>query len=127
MLRFCADHGASLDFIYLADIAILERYTSRLPVQGRRGMITPYELRTAAPEDTADKRAYVVHALIREARLARKNDTSGHDAGWSACVTLELAEELMMPLGEGCEGLARATGRGWARCFAATAKQEKAA
>lgn len=29
VLRFCADHGASLDFIYLADVATLVRYTSR--------------------------------------------------------------------------------------------------
>lgn len=77
-------------------------------------MITLNELRTSAPEDTADKLAYVVHALIRTARFALENDTSGQDAGWAARVTLALAEELMMPLGEGCEGLARAAGRGWA-------------
>ncbi len=29
VLRFCATHGASLDFIYLGDVAILVRYTAR--------------------------------------------------------------------------------------------------
>lgn len=29
VLVFCATHGASLDFIYLGDIAILVRYASR--------------------------------------------------------------------------------------------------
>ncbi|WP_151720474.1 hypothetical protein [Gemmobacter serpentinus] len=29
VIRFCATHGASLDFIYLGDVAILIRYTAR--------------------------------------------------------------------------------------------------
>ncbi|RWR31493.1 hypothetical protein D2T29_10700 [Sinirhodobacter populi] len=29
VLTFCATHGASLDFIYLGDVAILVRYTAR--------------------------------------------------------------------------------------------------
>lgn len=29
VLRFCARHGASLDFIYQADVAILVRYASQ--------------------------------------------------------------------------------------------------
>lgn len=29
VLRFCATYGASLDFIYLGDVAPLIRYTSR--------------------------------------------------------------------------------------------------
>lgn len=73
-------------------------------------MITLAELRTASPEAMADNLAYVVHALIRSARLALENDSSGQDATWSACVTLELAEELMLPLGDGCEALGRAVG-----------------
>lgn len=34
VLRFCADHGASLDFIYLGDVAILVRYTARAMLMG---------------------------------------------------------------------------------------------
>lgn len=73
-------------------------------------MITLAELRTASPEAMADNLAYVVHALMRSARLALENDSSGQDATWSACVTLELAEELMLALGDGCEALGRAAG-----------------
>lgn len=74
-------------------------------------MITLHELRTANVSDMADQLAYTVHALIRTARLALENDTSGQDARWSVASVLELAEELMLPLGDGCEALERAAGR----------------
>ena len=53
----------------------------------------------------ASNLAYAVRALVRTARLAMENDTSGQDAKWSAVLTLEIAEELMSPLMEGCEAL----------------------
>ncbi|PTV95865.1 hypothetical protein C8J27_103194 [Rhodobacter aestuarii] len=78
-------------------------------------MITLDQLRTADPRDIAEPLAYTVSALIRTARLALENETSGEDARHEAATVLGLAEELSHALGNSAEGLQRETKRGaWA-------------
>lgn len=70
-------------------------------------MITIKQLREADPRELADPLSYVVYALIRTARLALENETSGECAKACVASTLELAEALSIEMGNGCELLER--------------------
>lgn len=85
-------------------------------------MITLDQLRTADPRDIAVPLAATIAALIRTARLALENETSGQDVRHSAATVLELAEELSDLLDTGAEFLQRDAKRGlWAEKIEATA------
>ena len=75
-------------------------------------MITVKQLREADPCDLAEPLSTVVHALIRTARLALENNTSGECALSCVAQTLELAEALAIEVGTGCELLEREACRG---------------
>lgn len=66
--------------------------------------------------DAADVLAYHVFSLLRVARLALENETSGEDLTLhreaNVANVLEIAEALMVTVHEGVEELARETKRG---------------
>lgn len=71
---------------------------------------------TGDAREAADGLAYHVCALLRVARLALENETSGEDVTLhreaNVAYVLEIAEALMTTVHEGVEELARETKRG---------------
>lgn len=84
LLTFCAETGASLDFIFRGD----PRPMMRVAYEKTREAVTK------PPRMDALGRAYQVNALIRCAMLAEENDTSGVDWRGTATV-MAVAGELM--------------------------------
>lgn len=58
-------------------------------------MITLDKLRNADPATLGNDLGYTCMAMVRTARLALENQTSGQPASEAAATVLELAEELM--------------------------------
>lgn len=99
LLTFCAETGASLDFIFHGDIRPMIRAAYH---KTREAVTKP-------PRMDAVGRAYQVNALIRCAMLAEENETSGVDVRGTATV-MAVAEELM---GEVLDALELAQRESW--------------
>mgnify|MGYP001766224458 CR=1 FL=1 len=75
-------------------------------------MITLEELMNGDKREVAARAALTVGAMIRTARLALENDTSGEDSARSVATVLELAEAISEYLYEGADRLQHETKRG---------------
>lgn len=75
-------------------------------------MITLQELTNGDGREAAGRAALTVSALIRTARLALENTTSGENPIHSAATVLDLAEAISEFLEGGVDGLQREAKRG---------------